>query len=370
MTDLEERGMRDVDEILRDAGAQWRAAQPAPPVPVLPVAHRRARRRPWLVPVAVAAAVLLVAVGIVAVVYQPSSRPTVPATVASAQAASAEVVTSLIVRDGDTVRAVGLVVAHPGEPVEFCPLPAATRSTGPDSTGPDSTGPDSTGPDSTGPEPTGMSCAGFGTAVTGADLADLTGRSVDRAGAITGQAALSGVYRTGVVQVRTQAPAPVPSQAPVRVPASCPAPSGGFPQGTEFTAIGAYVRAQPDRFGGIETAYAPGLARAANDPSGEVPVALVGLATGDVAAAQRELRDRFGAGICVVPVTATFTQLLAAADTVGRLVHDQNNGIYGYGQGFGKVSINVSVLTEARFNALRQVGLDWVSLAVWLEPVR
>src|SRR5262245_33877951 len=109
--------MNDIDKQLTDAGTAWRAVQPAPPEPELDRLGARPRGRwPALPTVAVATAVAAVIAGTVFFMswWTPPDAPTgsparaawVPTPPPALKLSGPE---EMIVRDGDTVEASGVV---------------------------------------------------------------------------------------------------------------------------------------------------------------------------------------------------------------------------------------------------------------------
>ena len=190
--------MTDVDRLLGEDGARWRASQPAAPE-LDPALFARPRRSRWQ-PLAAAAAVVVVAGGLVGVASLRSSPDAPPPAAGPADQ---------IVRDGDRVAGQGFVVALPARPVQLCvPSGGATIDIYPPPV----------------PEPCPVAVT-----VTGLDLDRLSNRH-EREGAVWGSAWVEGVYRARTLAVTRQEPyreAPRPDvTAPDSVP--CPEPAGGW----------------------------------------------------------------------------------------------------------------------------------------------
>ncbi|HYU03226.1 MAG TPA: hypothetical protein VEL02_05205 [Jatrophihabitantaceae bacterium] len=331
----------DIEQVLHRAGERWRADQPPALEPDLPLPERSRRQR--LIPlIASAAAVLAVVAGALAVRTVADHRPDRPATGPA----------SLILHDGDTAEASGIVIATAGHPVQFCPtLPIADI----------------------GRQTTPPTCGGFQIIVTGVDLDRLPYRKVV-GDMITGSALLRGIYRDGALHVTSQG-APVPPTArglpDVLKTTPCEPPAGGWKGNPDPDAIGAYLDAHADRLNGMGINYPTSAVWDPKNIDYSTSVVVVGVSSGDVDQAQAELRARFGGNICAVPVAFSAAEQARVEKTVGQMSKIPRNGIYGTGSGiFGSVPVQVTVLTQSRFDALSKVGLDELSLDVWLKPVR
>jgi hypothetical protein len=335
----------DIDQILHSAGERWRADQPPAPEPDLMLAERSRRQR--LIPlIASAAAVLAVVAGVLAVRAAVDHRHDRAATGPA----------SLVVRDGDTAEASGVVIAKPGEPVQFCPqLPIADVGGG-------------------NSQP---SCGGLAITVTGANLDQLTDRKLSGS-TISGSALLRGIYRDGGLRV-TQQSAPPPPVRPgpdaglpdVLTKTPCAPPAGGWKGQPSNTAIGTYLAEQSDQFNGMGINYPKSAVWDPKNVGYNTWVVVVGVSSGDVAQAQAELRAKFGGNICAVRVAFTAAEQQQAKRAVDALFDDPKNGVYGAAAGiFGPVPVQVTVLTPARYDTFSKIGLDELALDVWLKPVR
>jgi hypothetical protein len=259
----------------------------------------------------------------------------------------------LIVRDGDTVEAVGQVIATSGQPAVFCPddylYPASLDGLPP-------------------------SCEPDGLIVTDVDLNILSGRSVDK-NTIIGWAKLRGVYRAGTLTVSqqkaespTRSPAPFPYESP-----PCAAPPGGWKGHPDNNAIGDYIRLHADRFNyltGFVYSYPP---NAKWDPvyiGYHEWVIVVGVSSGNVARAQQELQRRFGPNVCAVPIALSSAQILAAQHAITPLEKDRSNHIYmTAAHAFQPVSVKLTVLTERLYAKFPRAVLTAIQLDPWLRPV-
>jgi hypothetical protein len=300
--------MSDVEKLLSEDGARWRASQPPPPEPDLDrlaAARRRgARWQPivggrgsrWQPLAAAAAVVAVVAAGVVVASLRDSTggnREDGP--VASDR-------DDMIVRDGDMVRGQGEVVALPGRPVQLCPPRPVARA-------------DVAGP----PEPP-PPCE-IAVTLEGLDLDRISERE-ERDGAVWGLALVEGVYRAGTVTVtRQDAPIAPPRDdvtAPDEVP--CPEPPGGWPRQPrgglepELTRLRQVIEAHSGVLSDVYVRYPYGwhLQDESNRKGTEVYV--VGT-TGDVAEAEAMLRAVFPAEhLCVTRVTWSKDAMAAAEE--------------------------------------------------------
>jgi len=259
----------------------------------------------------------------------------------------------LIVRDGDTVEAVGQVIATSGRPALFCPddylYPASLDGLPP-------------------------SCEPDGLILTGVDLNVLSGRSVDK-DTITGWAKLRGVYRAGTLAVSQQtAESPQRSQAPFPYETPpCAAPPGGWKGHPDNNAIGDYIKLHSDRFNyltGFVYSYPP---NAKWDPvyiGDHEWVIVVGVSSGNVTHAQQELHRRFGPNVCAVPIALSSAQILTAQHAIRPLAKDRSNHIYMTGtSAFQPVLVKLTVLTDRLYAKFPIAVLTAIQLDPWLRPV-
>ncbi|HEY6747371.1 MAG TPA: hypothetical protein VI357_16845 [Mycobacteriales bacterium] len=355
--------MTDIDRMLTEDGARWRAAQPPAPDPD-PAALTRPGRWRWQ-PLAAAAAVVAVAAGAlgVAAAQRPAEPPSPAAPAATTPApVGTPAPADTVVRDGDQVRGQGLIVAVPGRPVRFCTPeqpqmnPAPVPLDGPPDYCP------------------------VGVTLVGADLDRLPDRR-ERSGTVWGTAEITGVYRAGTVTVTAQGIRPNdPGKgfAPA-LPADCPAPAGGWPRG-EVQSLpgigkaGQYVAAHPDLFGSLSIAYPE------PTPSGAIgtQVLVIGT-TGDIGEATRAIRRFYAGSLCVRPVEHSRAQMLAArAVLVAALSDPAQRARYGLIAGAGETSVagdprtamDVLVYTAAADALRRQAGPGLVEVEAVLRVLR
>jgi hypothetical protein len=274
--------MTDIDQLLTEDGARWRATQPAPPEPD---ATLLTRRRPGWQPLAAAAAALAVVAGAVTVAARQHPADPAPTPAASSPGP--------IVRDGDRVTGNVLISAMPGRGVRICGGDVTKEHLYPD-----------------GKTPLTPAYCTNGYTVTGVDLDRLSDRRV-LAGTVIGTARVTGVYRAGTVMVTDQRTPTPPSLEPflIRLPADCPAPAGGWPSTTdipqaEVDRVGAYLDKHRAEFGNMTLATP--------DLRTRTPIVVLVTTPGDVAAATRAIRTIYGNLLCVRKVAHSLAQAYAA----------------------------------------------------------
>jgi hypothetical protein len=330
-----------IDQMLRAAGEQWRQAQPPAPEPDSSRWSDSAVSRPRWMPIAAAAvAVAIAAAGLSALLRRAGE---VPANQRAAAASTGP--TALFVRDGDTVRASGLVLAQSGGPTRFCPpevgpgVPIGNQDEPP--------------------------CA-HGVPVTGVDLDQLS-TPVGSGSIRSGYADLTGVWQAGQLRVVQQAavgadPVPDDDAAP------CPAPGGKWRNIGERDGkdLDAYVRQHADQFGPVW------LARPAGTPAGTVPtIMVVPVVYGDSGAVESALARRYGGSLCLISAPAKKSiaeqdrATAAVRPVVDQLLADPSSGVYGFGYPTS-TSLQMVVLTEDLY---RQMG-NGLDPQPWLRPVR
>jgi hypothetical protein len=316
----------------------------------------RPRWRRQLPVVAAVAAVLLVVAGVLIARNVGAHRAGAPPLKSAPPTGPA----GLVVHDGDTAEASGIVLAEPSKPVRFCPEDAVAVA------------------DLVGNRARARTCGPFGVPVTGADLDRLADRQVNGS-TVSGLATLRGVYTHGALRVTKQSapPAPKHTDPEVSLPVflrtpPCTPPAGGWRGQPDNSAIGGYINRYPERFNAVGVSYPK---TAVWDPKNigyDTWVAVVGVFRGDLAQAQAELRRKFGGNICTVRVHYSLTEQLAAQHAVEQLVKDHANGIYaasGVGN-FRAIGASIIVLTPQLFDKLSAIGLHELALDVWLKPVR
>lgn len=327
-----------IDELLRDAGARWRAEQPAPPEPTVDrlAGGRRSRSR-WLLPTAAAASVAVVAAGVMLTIDDspPDSGGR------NATGGYGRGPTELLVHNGDTVRAAGLVVAAPGKPVLFCPeLPTEE-------------------PGYSDEERPAPSCPEkFAIAVTGVDLDRLSDKDIEQ-GVRFGYANLRGIWRDRTIEVTGQGPYdPPPTEWPdPGVP--CPRPPDGWadvpaPPSDE---VRRYAQQHPERFGAIWISV------------DTEEVLVVGVTEGDLEQVRAELDPLYGGNLCVTRVDQSIADAADVADRLKRLFDDDRNGVLATGGGQPPPSIQLLVLDERMYRVLADIGFGRFTVDVVIRPL-
>jgi hypothetical protein len=294
-----------------------------------------AQSRTWL-PVAAAAAVaVLVVVGVVLAnlggpgdSFSLASSATIP----SGHAADA------VVRDGDTVRGSGLVVAVPGQPVRFC-APVATGGSTP------------------------LSGCPVGVRVTGVDLSRLTSIDHDR-GTVNGMATLTGSYRAGTIAVTDQSPYHLRKYDPYDDQPPCGEPDGGWPKGEVNPDAASSYRSR-----NRDTVELVAIMRPAKGES-----VLYVVTDGDPTAAGNALLPVYGKALCAVRGKYTTRQIETARAMLDRHVGsgltkaDSAGGPTIDRQGRVQVTADVPVIDDAFAKDVDAQPAGLVQLTVWLRP--
>jgi hypothetical protein len=350
----------DMDHVLTDAGARWRATQPAPPEPVVP-RDTQLRRRRWLAVTATAAGVAIVTAG--AAVLTTHTRPLPASTGPNGPAARVDPAT-LVVRNGDLVEASGKVIAAPGKPVVLCP-PLAEPAIG----------------YLPGKEPAPTCPATLAVTVVGVDLGRLAEPATVQ-GVRTGYAMLRGTWKDRVVTVTAQGPpAAEPASGP-DLPVLCAPPPGGWlpgegtGPGESNVELGNYLQQHPDQFGQPWVGWPAGMPSGATDaPSytDKPSVLVVPVVAGDLDRIRTDLTAIYHGNLCVARAPAgTLSQqrTQSVLDRVTPLMDAHANGIYQTGADqMGRVTVDLAFLDQRRLDTLRRIGLADVTLVPWLRLV-
>jgi hypothetical protein len=250
-------------------------------------------------------------------------------------------VSGLVLRDGDTVRASGRVVAVDGATWFDPPLPVPAILYAPGRQPP--------------PRPTGL-----GVPAVGVDLARLDRRR-EKQGAVEGWATLAGIWQQERLLVSEQGP---PTASVFEGPAwrrpPCPEPAGGWPEGDVDENL--EVPAELDAAHGITSV-------ALFRPSRRQVVLVV--AAEQPQQVEAELRPRYGARLCVVPSRWTRRQI----DDVARRLRAEMGRfmIYICGEstaedGQAAVTVELTRVLPALAALARTIPAGLLSIRPWLPP--
>ncbi len=250
--------------------------------------------------------------------------------------------------DGPLYGGSGRVVSVPGKPVRFC-APVATRGV------------------LISPRPAPAYCD-LGIDVEGVDLNRLEQRR-EQAGAVEGQASLTGTFDGTVLHVRTQsAPSKDAGLLDTFDDPPCTPPPGGWPTGPENENL------NTDVLQGYQAAHDDEVPMVALARPSERQVLAYLLTAGDVTAAEAALRPTYGARLCVAKSNVTVAQVHAAQTDPG-LQGGPGTQIYAFaGTGLrrdGQVTADVSATyeTPAIAAAVARHPKGLVRLDLFLKPV-
>jgi RNA polymerase sigma-70 factor, ECF subfamily len=347
-----------LDEVLRAWGNERRSSAPA-----IEVAHDRLSEagtghggHRWRWAVGASAAAVLAVAGAVALFHSAGNGSHVarPAHTDSRTIGAAEPTsyTDLVVRDGDTVTASGIVVAVKGRQPRLC-APRTDDLVG-----------------TTGPRLVERCAAGLD--LVGVDMSKVSGRYVHD-GSVEGSASITGTLHAGTISVTAQAkPSPYDFPSLFQVP-PCPAPTGGWPIGgpgnLDAGPAQRYARAHPG------TVFEFALLR----PSKRQVVAYA-LTTGEPAPVDAALRPAYGARLCVFRSRYTHAEVKAARRPFERRMGmgqpaDEAPAIITVGEGLSatsqaEVDVQLDWVTPELAAAAAQQPAGLVRLDPWLRPVR
>ncbi|GAA2825686.1 hypothetical protein [Kribbella solani] len=365
----------EMDEMLRRAGARWRADQrgPAEPDVAFVVSGGRKRRR-WVSALA-AASVAVVAAGVLAVApgdvpaangvaasvdqgeAGPRNRPGMAGTdrAPSADGPGAGVGgvanEGLLVGVGDLVRVSGRVIGVPGKVPVYC-APLAVPVVG----------------YAKGQEPAPSCPAGYAVALYGADLDRIAGVTTVK-GVRIGDATFTGIWRGRSIDVREQSAmvAPKPEALP-ELP--CAAPEGGWrpePSNVSSPAVNAFLAAHAGQAYGPVIYYPYGTSR------GAPVVTMVGVAHGDLGAFRDAFEKVYSGNLCVAPVLMSRADDERVSNALASTVNAKGLGIYassGAGMTGGPASVSMIAYTEQVKSALTPIGLGLIRVEPQVVPVR
>ncbi|MDX6283062.1 MAG: hypothetical protein QOH03_4133 [Kribbellaceae bacterium] len=346
-----------VDDLLAEAGAQWRASQPSAPEPDLDRIMTTKPKRRWLVPTLAAASVAAIAIAALTIlpdhnepaVAPPATRPT--PMLAQGSAAGKPTADDLLVRNGDKVEVNGDIVAAPGKDAMYCPVEATTLPVVDPATQP------------------APSCDESGVKLIGLDPARITDLKTVK-GVSVGQAHVVGVWKDETITVEDQtAYRKPPPLAPDVVP--CPAPAGGWPsKPSNFSAkaVQDFLDAKQDVISGTRLKYPAGRSRKA-------PVVIaIGVARGDLDAFRKTFETIYQGNLCVYRGKVSLTDNYRITDAINNLLAGRNDlGITasgGQGPDDGTVPVSLLVLDESARDTFAPLGLANFEFDVDVRPVR
>jgi hypothetical protein len=361
-----------VDDLLRQAGAQWRAEQPPAPEPDLDRITTGTNSsgngpRRWVPALAAASVAAIAAVTLTVLpdtgrqpVQQsapqlgpaslPPAGPT-PQAVESVAQGNQPVGSNddLLVRNGDKVHLSGEIIAAPNTAPIFCashPIPMIGYLPG------------------SAPKPT---CpAGLQVTLKGVDVGRLTAlTTVD--GVRQGRAALTGIWNDKTIDVQQQS-APEPDLDLVTPPLQCLPPQGGWkvkPANLEAPAVTKFLDSHRGQaFGPVTYSVdGPGTAKAV--------VAFLGVAHGDRAAFRKAFEQVYTGNLCVGPARLSQSDADRLSKDVGGLMNRADLGITTSYTQMDGASENVRLLiyTDAVKAALAPIGLGDLRVEPEIRPV-
>lgn len=332
----------EMDDLLKRAGARWRADQVHPPEPDLERIVD-GRRKSWI-PAVVAASVALVVAGALAVL------PNNTAGGVAAMNSEPSTAPSLLVKPGDRVQVSGLVIAAPGTTPVFCALE------------------DGFGVGyAPGDEPAPTCAPEFSIALTGVDLDRLSDAKTTK-GVRSGRAKLVGIWGDRTIDVQEQsAPEALTPWTFPKLP--CPAPDGGWvskPSNIYSPAVTAFLDAHADQIYGPVIHYPNGHSR--NAPV----VIMVGVAHGDLDAFRTAFEKVYRGNLCVAPVLLSRTDNERIQSALVELTSDKSLGILavaGSGPTGGRIGVPLIAYTEQVRSAFAPIGLDDIEVEPIVKPV-
>jgi hypothetical protein len=349
----------EVDDLLKRAGARWRADQPSAPEPDLErILGSRRRTRAW-VPALAAASVAAIAAAALTVLPGGDKEPAAGPPPSVAESNQPEVRTAqgggsnddLLIRPGDKVQVNGDIIAVPGTDPVFCP-PLITPAIG----------------YLPGKEPAPSCPDTLSVKLKGFDLDRLTGPTLK--GVRTGQAALIGTWgadRSLDIQEQKAYVPPVAAPLP-KLP--CPPPAGGWvskPSNIASPAVTNFLNAHADQIFGPVTYYPNGSSR------GAPVVMMIGVAHGDLDALKTAFEKVYEGNLCVAPVLLSRADSDRISQQVGDVMSRRDLGITmggGAGMDGGPSVVQMLAYTEEVKAALTPVGLDLLKVVPAVTPVK
>lgn len=339
----------EVDDLLKRAGARWRADQPSAPEPDLDRLFTGGGRRPrrW-VPALAAASVAVIAAA--ALIVLPGGKGDLPGP-ANAEGNQAQAPNDeLLVRNGDKVKASGQLIAAPGkEPVLCAPVPKPAIGYLP------------------GKEPAPDCPDQHAVILKGADVTKVAEPATTQ-GVRSGYTQVVGIWNDQTIEVEQQT---VPKERsttaeltiePDQVP--CAAPAGGWPTKPSSISDTAklYLEEHADQIWGPQVYYPKGR-------SGSVVLG-VGVAHGDPKVFHKAFEQVYDGNLCVFPVMLSRTDLERISAEIGKLMQQQRLGVYGVGSGAEPDTVRVDALVydEALKAAVASISPEHLRFQVTVRP--
>ncbi|NUR97959.1 MAG: hypothetical protein HOV67_22235 [Kribbellaceae bacterium] len=341
----------EMDDLLRRAGARWRADQDLPPEPDLEhVVHGTRKSR---VPALAAASVAVIAAGLhtTPTAVTPAGQDKANGGAAQQSFGQPADNEALLVKPGDKVRVSGRVIALPGKTPVYC-APLAVAAIGYPK----------------GKEPAPSCPAQFSVRLNGVDLDRIPDLTTIK-GVRTGHATLTGTWGDRSIDVKEQSAFVEPKPTPLpKLP--CAAPAGGWqpkPSNVASPAVTAFLAAHADQAYGPVTYYPNGTSR--NAPV----VMMVGVARGDLAAFREAFEKVYSGNLCVTPVLMSRADEERVTNELSTKVDAKDLGIYmtaGAGMTGGPASVSLLVYTQQVKDDLAPIGLNLLALDPQITPVR
>ncbi len=355
----------EVDDLLTEAGARWRAGQPSPPEPDLDrIVRPKKPRRRWVVPALAAASVAAIATA--ALVFLPDKDDQAPPVAngkqsqgngfgpLSSSAPAAAKKHPLQVRNGDRVQVDGQVIAAPGKPVVYC-IPVVTDL-----------------PATVGEGPKAPKCE------QGAELT-LTGVAVDKLPQLTtvqgvqsGFAHLEGIWNDGTIAVDKQGPVVNKPDDTGKVP--CAAPAGGWKPGNSndlvTPAVAAFVDARPTQLQEISIGWPNGIPTDNGNGTPTGPsVLMIGVAHGDLAQIRQLVAPLVKGNLCVRQVKLSKSEIEKVRNQIAAIPASALQPLsYGSGVGDHPVNIDLRILDDKAVAALEPLGFDNLTIDTVIRP--
>jgi hypothetical protein len=344
----------EVDDLLTEAGATWRAGQPSPPEPDLDRILRSKKPRRWVVPALAAASVAAIAAA--ALIVLPDRGDQAASVAQGKQSAGVQGFGApakkypLQVRNGDRVQVDGQVIAAPGVPVVYC-IPVATDL-----------------PATVGAGPKAPKCE------PGADLT-LTGVNVDKLPQLTtvqgvrsGFAHLEGIWTDGKIAVDKQSPIVDKPASTPKFP--CAAPAGGWKPGNAndlvTPAVAAFVDARPTELQELSLGWPNGTGNGA--PTGP-SVVVIGVAHGDVAQIRQLVTPLVKGNLCVTQVKLSKSEIEKLRNKLAAIPASVLQPLsYGGGVGDHPLNLSLRILDDKAITALEPLGLDNLTIDPVIRP--